>query len=153
MNENRCFLYAMIADPGEGSYRYFKIGISSSVEGRIANIQIGCPMPIAQIMTVECRTKDMARACEQRMHSLLHSYRTSGEWFRFDMDDKTHKEAFHGAAKIALDYELLPGWKWELTDLDAFRQYKAETRPPQKVLDKRLLAAHTYRLAKGLPMW
>lgn len=153
MNEHRCFLYAMVADPGMGSIRYFKIGISNVVEGRISNVQIGCPVPITEILAVECKSREVARACERGMHFQLVAYRSSGEWFQFDMDDPTHKAAFHTAAKKVLDRELLPGWKWELTDLNAFRQYRAETRQVPARVDPRRMAAHVYRLAKGLPMW
>lgn len=153
MNDNRCFLYAMIADPGAGAIRYFKIGISNLVENRISEVQIGCPMPITEVLAVECRSRGVARACERGMHFQLETYRTSGEWFQFDMDNPEHKTAFHTAAKKVLDRELLPGWKWELTDLSSFRQYKAETRKLQAAVDPQRMAAHVYRLAKGLPMW
>lgn len=158
MNDNhnspyRCFLYAMIADPGDSEVRYFKIGISSEVGPRIASIQCGCPMPITQVLTTACRSRDSAYRCEQRMHALLAEYRSSGEWFRFDMSNPTHKAAFHAAAKTTLDHELLPGWRWELAEMEDYREWKAEQRPAPIPDATRKTIVHAYRLAKGLPMW
>lgn len=61
-----------------GARRYIKIGISRDVKARLSTIQTGCPYPLH---VYQSWATSRAREIERKAHSLLHGYRTKGEWF------------------------------------------------------------------------
>ena len=151
----KCFLYAMVADPEDSSaIRYFKIGISYDMIPRIASVQTGCPMAIKNILCALIPSRLKALKAESDLHRLLSDYNTSGEWFRFDMEDKSHKKAFRGATGQVLDPILGAGWKWEVIKRSEIKDemtYRSAIKP--RYATGTDLVMHAYKMANGLPMW
>lgn len=112
---NEWVLYVMVAEAGE-TLRHFKIGISSDVDRRLPSVQTGCPLPITSVMCVRVPGKRAAKGIEGMMHWRLRDYRTSGEWFQFDLSNPAHKAAFNGAAKAAMRMHMdSPDEPWSWT--------------------------------------
>lgn len=73
---------------------YFKVGIASSVESRIASMQTGNPH---RIKLLRCWLTSEARDEEAQLHALLAAYHFRGEWFNHDPQ----------AIKIAMEFEYV----------------------------------------------
>jgi hypothetical protein len=74
-----CYLYAIGRLEGP-----VKVGVSSSVNGRLSSIQTGCPFQIRLIHAVKCDSRAQAFSYESAFHSALADERLSGEWFNLD---------------------------------------------------------------------
>lgn len=61
-----------------------KIGITNCVEGRIKQIQTGCPYKIERVWSTATRN---ANLCEKILHLVFQDVNTSGEWFKVSFDD------------------------------------------------------------------
>lgn len=61
-----------------------KIGITNCVEGRIKQIQTGCPYKIERVWSTATRN---ANLCEKILHLVFQDVNTSGEWFKVPFDD------------------------------------------------------------------
>lgn len=116
------FVYAMVADAGDAR-RYFKIGITSKFEKRVAAVQTGCPLPLVHGLRVKVPSQITARRIEGHLHGRLAPFHTSGEWFLFDLGDPEHKRAFNSASREAM---AEAGVKWELFNLSQIRTMAAE---------------------------
>ena len=95
-------VYMMVADAGQG-HSFCKIGITRDLGKRIAQVQTGCPVPIAEVAYMPMPDSSRARLVEARMHCKLKEHHSHGEWFRLDLADPAHKAAFHEATRAALD--------------------------------------------------
>lgn len=61
-----------------GGPKHVKIGMSTDVQRRLAEIQTGCPYRVDLLRSWPTRD---ARKIEARAHTLLGKYRAAGEWF------------------------------------------------------------------------
>lgn len=67
-----------------------KVGISKSVNARLATIQTSCPQPIDLAYVFECPNRDIARYIEESFHDTQKEKRTHGEWFNFEPVEAIH---------------------------------------------------------------
>lgn len=61
-----------------------KVGYTSDIDMRIANLQTCCPYRLKLVMTVPCENKSMAIKLERFLHNRLKKGSMQGEWFRWD---------------------------------------------------------------------
>lgn len=147
-----CKLYVMVADVG-GADRYFKIGIARDLSSRLSAVQTGCPMPITQVLSVELPGRAAALRAEKKMHAGLEPYRTSGEWFKFDMGNPAQKADFNEVARSVLDEPMGRGWKWDVASVAKYRKEREEVSAEDRADYRTRVLAHTIRLATGKRMW
>lgn len=96
IEERPCFVY-FIQVFGERELQLFKIGSAFNVAARIAEMQIGSPVKLRLIGTVECKNGFLARRLEKRLHETYRKQRRRGEWFRLsDAQRKAVIELFNG---------------------------------------------------------
>lgn len=65
-----------------------KIGVATNVASRVACMQIGCPLPLSMVDSVEMEF-DLAYEIEQELHQMFWDKRTRGEWFDLTEGDVT----------------------------------------------------------------
>lgn len=70
----------LIACHGEGKI-YVKIGLTSSIQRRLSNIQTGCPHPITHAFVVRSEYREEVEGLEKLLHILLESERLRAEWY------------------------------------------------------------------------
>jgi hypothetical protein len=127
-------LYTIIVQ-GEGSIRYFKIGISQDIAKRVLQIRTGCPLKIVKVLLAPGWIHKHVRRMEMAMHKRLAKYGTQGEWFRFDVDDPEHAAEFKAATReivapmaIAIDPTKPFRWaEWQIGEvMDICRKLQQE---------------------------
>lgn len=62
----------------------YKIGMTSDVDRRLAEMQVGCPFPL---YAVGAYRVERPFAVELMLHSFFYKKRIRGEWFRLDAND------------------------------------------------------------------
>jgi hypothetical protein len=77
---DRHYLY-LISCRGEKSV-YVKIGMTSSIQRRLSNVQTGCPHPIAHAFVVLSEYREEVAGLERLLHILLKPERLRAEWYR-----------------------------------------------------------------------
>jgi len=60
---------------------YVKIGLTSSIQRRLSNIQTGCPHPITHAFVVLSEYREEVEGLEKLLHILLSSERLRAEWY------------------------------------------------------------------------
>jgi len=70
----------LIACKGENK-TYVKIGLTSSVQRRLSNIQTGCPHPITHAFVVRSEYREEVEGLEKLLHMLLEPERLRAEWY------------------------------------------------------------------------
>jgi predicted GIY-YIG superfamily endonuclease len=75
-----CYVYLIQA----GDTDYYKIGIASSPEVRLKEIQTGNPLKVSIIGVIGFPDRGSAIVVESMLHKKLSDYRASGEWFIID---------------------------------------------------------------------
>jgi hypothetical protein len=95
------YVYAMVA-PYIEQTAFVKVGVSLDPLQRLASIASGCPLRIAHLRAYRVGPRHKAFRVEADVHARLSGFRERGEWFRFDMADKDHKQALWGAFRSAL---------------------------------------------------
>lgn len=60
---------------------YVKIGLTSSIQRRLSNIQTGCPHPITHAFVVCSEYREEVEGLEKLLHILLESGRLRSEWY------------------------------------------------------------------------
>jgi hypothetical protein len=70
----------LIACKGENK-TYVKIGLTSSVQRRLSNIQTGCPHPITHAFVVRSEYREEVEGLEKLLHMLLKPERLRAEWY------------------------------------------------------------------------
>lgn len=60
---------------------YVKIGLTSSVQRRLSNIQTGCPHPITHAFVVRSVYREEVEGLEKLLHMLLEPERLRAEWY------------------------------------------------------------------------
>lgn len=70
----------LIACKGE-TKTYVKIGLTSSLQGRLCNIQTGCPHPITHAFIVRSEYREEVEGLEKLLHMLLEPERLRAEWY------------------------------------------------------------------------
>ena len=82
-----------------------KIGVAKSIRNRMKSIQTHNPGKVKFIQAIECPTRKLALALENRIHYWQRKHRIRGEWFRPDCLDGFDKNVAHlnGSAKILKD--------------------------------------------------
>lgn len=124
MNYIPQFLYVMVGDGG-GSTRYFKIGVARNLLNRVREVQTGCPVPITQVLSADMLTRRLALRAEKEMHAGLAGYRSSGEWFVFDMANATHKADFNRVSRAVLDQFGGADLRWFIESVNSMRERRA----------------------------
>lgn len=76
---DRHYVY-LIACRG-GAKTYVKIGLTSSIERRLSNIQTGCPHPITHAFVVRSKHREEIKGLEKLLHILLKPERLRAEWY------------------------------------------------------------------------
>lgn len=74
------FVY-LIACRSETSI-YVKIGLTSSIQRRLQNVQTGCPHPITNAFVVLSEYREEIEGLEKLLHLLLAPERLRGEWYQ-----------------------------------------------------------------------
>lgn len=65
-----------------------KVGLTSNLKKRIAQIQTGCPNPVTLVAWYPRSSRRKAAALEKELHNLLDGHRMQGEWFGVSAIDK-----------------------------------------------------------------
>lgn len=118
----------VLAAPASDTECYFKIGITSNINTRPLDVQVGCPVKIMEVLYRGIGSELAARAVERDFHNAFSPYSTSGEWFRFNLQDPAHKRDFNATARSILDPILGAGWKWEKVSMKTLRREIADQR-------------------------
>lgn len=61
-----------------------KIGVANDPQSRLKDLQVGSPVPLAILQTIECVSRPSAHSLEKLLHKKYAAYRVSGEWFKID---------------------------------------------------------------------
>jgi hypothetical protein len=64
-----------------------KIGVTTSVDGRLSSIKTGCPFPIKVWFLYPCFDRDEAIRKEKMLHDDLAQFRLEGEWFDLEVEE------------------------------------------------------------------
>lgn len=64
--------------------KYYKIGITKDVKGRLTKLQSGNPFDIELVARYEFPDMYSAYRVEQKFHKILNQYHVKGEWFELD---------------------------------------------------------------------
>lgn len=72
---NMTYVYAMYAG------NYVKIGITSSLDNRIKQVQTGCPLSIHRVKYIQVHSRNEALDIESSIHVAFNKHNTHGEWF------------------------------------------------------------------------
>jgi hypothetical protein len=75
------FIYVITAQEFIGTY---KIGLTNSIERRLADMQTGCPYLLFALRSYMVTNPV---AVEAMLHAFFHKKRVRGEWFRLDDTD------------------------------------------------------------------
>jgi hypothetical protein len=67
--------------------RYCKIGISTNVVVRVAQVQTGCPTRVVAMYATDPKFKLEAYWVEQLAHRFLSGKRAAGEWFECSIEE------------------------------------------------------------------
>lgn len=94
MNDNQTGRWVYLV--GAQQARPVKIGVAKSVETRIAELQIGSPLPLQLIW----KTRG-GRTLERALHERFAQYRIHGEWFDFGHENPA---AVVASAAVSLGY-------------------------------------------------
>ena len=70
----------LIACRGENK-TYVKIGLTSSIQRRLSNIQTGCPHPITHAFVVRSEYREEVEGLEKLLHILLKPECLRAEWY------------------------------------------------------------------------
>jgi hypothetical protein len=76
---DRHYVY-LIACKGE-TKTYVKIGLTSSIQRRLSNIQTGCPHPITHAFVVRSEYREEVEGLEKLLHMLLEPECLRAEWY------------------------------------------------------------------------
>lgn len=75
--KNDCAVYVAGAD----GWGFIKVGVTRNGNGRLQNLQTGCPVEIRILSMREGLSADHAADIETAIHLLLADYHSKGEWF------------------------------------------------------------------------
>jgi hypothetical protein len=90
---------------------YVKIGLTSSIQRRLSNVQTGCPHPITSAFVILSEHREEVEGLEKLLHLLLAPERLRGEWY-----EGTH--AFFSSLQSVLTRINVGGFTYEeLLDL------------------------------------
>lgn len=141
-------VYVMVA-PSDGAAVYLKIGVTQDLPKRVGAVQTGCPIQIDELLYHKALTRESALAIERAMHAELLAYRTSGEWFRFLLDDPQHKREFNGALKIATARHPDTTWKWNRVRVAGLRAAVTARPESETSAEARRRVRQIHRLVNG----
>lgn len=105
-------VYAAVAPIAPG-LKFVKVGYSEGLLSRIRDVQTGCPVPISDVSYVRLFSATQARSVEAAIHLLMAEFRSSGEWFRFDLSVQRDLKVWKGAIPAVLN-EALGRGRWKL---------------------------------------
>lgn len=106
---NDCAVYIAGAD----GWGFIKVGVTRNGNGRLLNLQTGCPVEIRILSMREGLSAEHAADIETAIHLLLADYHSKGEWFsttaehvrdilhRFKLSPKTPKRKLTGQEQTA----------------------------------------------------
>lgn len=99
--------YAMITEEVDGK-RYVKFGVTENITSRKAEVQVGSPLQITDVIWVDCGPSEFAYAVERAAHFEHREIWSSGEWFCWKSGEDAAQEAEIALGLIA---ERECGWK------------------------------------------
>ena len=105
-------VYAAVA-PMTAGCKFVKVGYSEGLLSRMRSVQTGCPVPIAEVSYVRVFSADQARNIESAIHLLMAEFRSSGEWFKFDLSSPRDLKAWRSAIPAVLNEAVGKG-RWNL---------------------------------------
>lgn len=109
----RTYLYLFMARDQDGPM-YVKVGVSDDPYSRVIQVQTGCPIRIFRAAMMKCMSREQAKLIEAAVHRDLSPYASSGEWFRFDWSDSTHKAALN----VAVECNMAVVRNWTMQEID-----------------------------------
>ena len=65
--------------------KFVKIGVARNVAARISGLQVGCPVELTLLASI-----DGGHATERQLHKMFNHHRTRGEWFNFHKEIKEY---------------------------------------------------------------
>lgn len=143
-------IYILVTTPVE-SASFFKVGITKNIGKRISTLQTGCPVQIAEFLYHKALSRESALSVERAMHEAMREHRSSGEWFRFDVGDASHKALFNGALRIAGERALGFSWKWNRIKVSSLRAALKAVDPVLEAAEERRKLRQVQRLMAGRP--
>jgi hypothetical protein len=91
-------IYALFCVPAPGE-TLVKIGISSIVYDRALALQTGMAYPIDVMLHARVGERNVTAHLEGQLHKAFKHRNTSGEWFKFDINNPEDKAEFHSVFK------------------------------------------------------
>ena len=107
------YLY-LIKSPYSSYQSYFKVGVSSDVESRLAQLQTGNPL---ELTIEEVYGFENAEIAERAIHQAWKEHRVRGEWFDLKVADDAVVEIFQQTCDYLGGKRYVPD-SYETTDVD-----------------------------------
>lgn len=148
------FVYMLFCREDDSGPWHIKIGITNSPTDRLNALGTALPIPPKLFSFAEFPNKDICRNIERAIHGILAEWRTRGEWFKMDLEDKKVKQAFDEAWKGVFEHYTacgsVPEWtQMSVPEYMSMRQRAAKARYHiQKQRRKRHRQFMTMALAK-----
>jgi len=124
------FVYALLCQDRGSDTVYIKFGMSSDVGNRITALRTASPIPARYFCVLRVRNSRMARRIEKALHMRFADRRSSGEWFRFVLADKTDKKEFNeGCSQVFTEFDLYShsNW-WDKISMKRFDEHNKAAR-------------------------
>lgn len=120
------YVYMLMCREADGPI-YIKIGLSGNPTARIRNLCNQCAVPPQRLAVVELHSRHAASKVERALHDSMDKWRVHGEWFKFDLKDKSR---FNACWREVFDKYSRPEWqlKWEQIPLKPFLQLLAKRK-------------------------
>ncbi|WP_081069562.1 GIY-YIG nuclease family protein [Burkholderia stagnalis] len=111
----------LIACRGESKI-YVKLGLTSSIQRRLSNIQTGCPHSITRVFVVRSVYREEVEGLEKLLHALLESECLRAEWYegtksffatldavlsRVNEGEFTHEELWDMPDSVGSEFEIM----------------------------------------------
>ena len=105
------YVYALFChDSGPA---YVKFGYSKNILARVSALRTGMPIPLKLIAFVQAGTCEAAAASvESEFHKQFITRNSNGEWFKFDLENKSDKDEFNSVSKYIFGMKGLEDSWW-----------------------------------------
>jgi hypothetical protein len=85
-----------------------KVGMSSYLQTRICEICHNAPFETRHVFILHARDREHAQRAERALHFMLRKFRTRGEWYMFDAQNRQHKAALHTSINTVAAFHDMP---------------------------------------------
>lgn len=79
--DDTCYIYLVAHKTPSGIAGPVKVGITTNLDARIAQIQTGNPRPVVVAVYFAAPNRDIASVFERAFHVVKSDHRMTGEWF------------------------------------------------------------------------